>query len=133
MEDIIYAEVVKAALRVLCLEDDKNDVELVLAKMEEEGFLCDLTHVETRADFVAALCKGGFDIIFSDYKLPSFDGISALAVAREKTPDVPFIFVSGAMGEELAIETLKRGATDYVLKQRLSRLVSAIRQALGGA
>lgn len=84
MENIVYAAVVKVSLRVLYLEDDKNDVELVLAKMEEEGFSCDMTHVETRADFVAALCKGGFDIILSDYKLPSFDGISALAVAREE-------------------------------------------------
>ena len=111
MENIVYAAVVKASLRVLYLEDDKDDVELVLAKMEEEGFSCDMTHVETRDDFVAALYKGGFDIILSDYRLPSFDGISALALVREKTSDVPFIFVSGAMGEELAIETLKKGAT----------------------
>ena len=130
MENIVYAALVKASLRVLYLEDDKDDVELVLAKMEEEGFSCDMTHVETQADFTAALDRGGFDIILSDYKLPSFDGISALALVREKTSDVPFIFVSGAMGEELAIETLKKGATDYVLKQRLSRLVPAIRRAL---
>jgi len=120
----------KSSLRVLYLEDEKNDVELVQAKLEEGGFGCDVTHVETRSDFIAALERDVFDIILADYKLPSFDGISALAMAREKTPDVPFIFVSGAMGEELAIETLKKGATDYVLKQRLSRLVPAIRRAL---
>ncbi len=120
----------KSSLRILYLEDDRSDLELVRAKLEDEGLTCDITHVETRAGFTAALDRGIFDIILSDYKLPSFDGISALALAREKTPDVPFIFVSGAMGEELAIETLKKGATDYVLKQRLSRLVPAIRRAL---
>ena len=119
----------KSSLRILCLEDDKNDVELVRAKLEEEGFTSDVTHVETEADFVAALDKGGFDIILADYKLPLFDGISALAMARKRTPDVPFIFVSGVMGEELAIETLRSGATDYVLKQSLSRLGPAIRRA----
>lgn len=120
----------KSSLRILHLEDDKNEVELAQAKLEDEGFTCDVTHVETQADFVAALDKCGFDIILADYKLPSFDGLSALAIAREKTPDVPFIFFSGVMGEELAIETLKTGATDYVLKQRLSQLVPAIRRAL---
>ncbi len=130
MKSINFAKVMKSSFRILYLEDDKNDVELVQAKLEEEGFTCDITHVETQADFVAALDKGGFDIILADYKLPSFDGLSALAIAREKTPDVPFIFVSGVMGEERAIETLQSGATDYVLKQRLSRLGPAIRRAL---
>lgn len=130
MENIIFAKIEKTSLHILYLEDDQNDVELVQAKLEEEGFAFDMTHVETRDDFAAALDKNSFDIVLSDYKLPSFDGISALAVVREKTPDVPFIFVSGAMGEELAIETLKKGATDYVLKQRLSRLGPAIRRAL---
>ncbi len=129
MKNIISAKVIKP-LRILYLEDDKNDVELVQAKLEKEDFISNLTHVETQADFVAALDRGGFDIIIADYKLPSFDGLSALAIAREKTPEVPFIFVSGTMGEELAIETLKNGATDYILKQRLSRLGPAIRRAL---
>jgi PAS domain S-box-containing protein len=118
------------SLRILYLEDDRNDVELVQTRLEEEGFRCDLTHVETRVDFISALEKDAFDIILADYKLPSFDGLSALAIAREKTPDAPFIFVSGAMGEELAIETLKNGATDYVLKQRISRLIPAVQRAL---
>jgi signal transduction histidine kinase len=71
-----------------------------------------------------------FDIILADYMLPSFDGFSALAIAREERPDVPFIFVTGSLGEEVAIESLKRGATDYVLKHRLSRLVAAVNRAL---
>ena len=120
----------KSSLRILYLEDDKNDVELVREKLEEEGFLCDIVHVETKTDFIAAIEKGGFDLILSDYNLPAFDGLSALAIARISTPEIPFLFLSGVMGEELAIETLKNGATDYVLKQRLSRLVPAIQRAL---
>jgi len=119
-----------SSFRILYLEDDKNDVELVQANLREEGFACDVTHVETQADFVSALDRGEFDLILADYKLPAFDGLSALAIAREKTPGVPFIFLSGVMGEELTIETLKNGATDYVLKQRLSRLGPAIHRAL---
>ncbi len=120
----------KPSLRILYLEDDRNDVELVRAALEGEGFGCDVTNVETRTDFIAALEKDAFDIILADYRLPSFDGLSALAIAEEKNPEVPFVFVSGVMGEELAIDTLKSGATDYVLKQRLSRLVPAVKRAL---
>jgi len=119
-----------AELHVLYLEDNKQDVVIAEAKLEDEGYVCHLTHVETQADFVQALDKGGFDVILADYNLPSFDGLSALAIAREKTPDLPFIFLSGVMGEEVAIETLRNGATDYVLKNRLSRLVPAIRRAM---
>jgi signal transduction histidine kinase len=120
----------KSSLRILYLEDDKNDVEFVRAALEGEGFGCDVTNIETRADFIAALERDAFDIILADYRLPSFDGLSALAIAEEKNPEVPFVFVSGVMGEELAIETLKNGATDYVLKQRLSRLIPAVKRAL---
>ena len=69
-------------------------------------------------------------VILADYRLPSFDGLSALAIAQEKCPDVPFIFISGTIGEEFAVETLRRGATDYILKDRLSRLAPAVRRAL---
>lgn len=120
----------KFALRILHLEDDQHDAELVQAMLEEEGIVCDVVLVETRTDFLAALEQGRSDIILADYSLPSFDGLSALLIAQEQWPDIPFIFVSGAMGEELAIETLKSGATDYVLKQRLSRLVPAVHRAL---
>jgi PAS domain S-box-containing protein len=120
----------KFPLRILHLEDDPNDVELVQAMFEAEGVVCDVMHVETRADFLSAIEQGGFDLILTDYALPSFDGLSALKIAHEKCPDIPFIFVSGALGEELAIETLKSGATDYVLKDRLSRLVPSVSRAL---
>lgn len=118
-----------ARLRVLHLEDDPVDSELVRASLEAEGIACDLERLDTRADFFAALDRGGFDIIFADYSLPSFDGLAALEIVREKCPDIPFIFVTGKMGEELAIDSLKSGATDYVLKQRLARLVPAVRRA----
>ncbi|MCJ7604332.1 MAG: ATP-binding protein [Desulfobulbaceae bacterium] len=120
-------------LHILHLEDDFNDAELVKTALEEDGLRFVVACVETKADFVEALAKKEYDIILADYLLPSFDGLSALAIAHEKTPDVPFIFISGVMGEELAIDTLKNGATDYVLKQRLSRLVPAVRRALNEA
>jgi signal transduction histidine kinase len=120
----------KSLLRVLHLEDNPFDAEFVQSTLEEEGIDCDVCRVETRADFIAAIEKGSLDIIFADYALPSFDGLSALAIAADKCPDIPFIFVTGNMGEELAIETLKRGATDYVLKNGLSRLVPSVLRSL---
>jgi two-component system cell cycle sensor histidine kinase/response regulator CckA len=117
-------------LRILHLEDDERDAELARETLQAEGIACDVVRVETSMDFVAALQRGDFDIILADYKLPAFDGFSALAMVKEQCPDVPFIFVTGSMGEETAIDSLKRGATDYVLKDRLSRLVPAVQRAL---
>ncbi|MGH7951224.1 MAG: response regulator [Limisphaerales bacterium] len=120
----------KFPLRVLHLEDDPNDVELVRSTLESENISCATTSVENRADFVGALERGGFDLIIADFSLPQFDGMAALAIAREKIPDLPFILVSGTVGEEQAIESLKSGATDYVLKTRLARLAPAVRRAM---
>ena len=117
-------------IRVLHLEDSESDAELVQALLTEAGMACEFTRVETQAEFAAALEAGGFTLILSDNKLPAYDGLSALAYARGRCPDLPFIYVSGTVGEELAIESLKAGATDYVLKQQLSRLVPAIARAL---
>jgi PAS domain S-box-containing protein len=117
-------------LRILSLEDDPKDVELIQALLEAEKIVCELRRVETRATFVAALEQGKVDVILADYTLPSFDGMSALKLAKQKCPHVPFIFVSGTLGEEVAIEALKVGATDYVLKTRLSRIVPAVQRAL---
>jgi signal transduction histidine kinase len=86
--------------------------------------------VETREAYLEALDQQPPDMILSDYALPSFDGYTALAIAKEKVPNIPFIFVTGTMGEEVAIETLKSGATDYVLKTRLARLGPAVQRAL---
>ena len=121
---------VEPPLRVLSLEDDPRDAELIHAQLEEQGIACNLTRVETQAGFETAIERGNIDIILADYTLPSFDGLSALRLAQEKCPDVPFIFVSGTLGEEVAIEALKVGATDYVLKTRLSRIVPSLQRAL---
>jgi CheY-like chemotaxis protein len=117
-------------LRILLLEDSLLDTELIQELLTASGIDYELRRVETRSDFLRALEQDTFDLILSDYSLPSFDGISALKLAQANCPDVPFIFVSATLGEELAIETLKSGATDYVLKQRLERLVPAVQRAL---
>src|ERR671922_1483821 len=119
-----------SGLRVLHLEDNPDDAELIEARLAAEGIACAMARVDTRAAFLAALEQGGFELILADYALPTFDGLSAFTLARERWPEMPFIFVSGTIGEEVAIEALKQGATDYVLKQRLSRLVPVIRRAL---
>jgi signal transduction histidine kinase len=117
-------------LRILHLEDDAADGDLVKATLVREGIVCDIVRVEALASFTAAAREGQFDIILADFSLPGFDGLSALDIAKAQCPDIPFIFVTGKMGEELAIEALKGGATDYVLKDKLSRLVLAVRRAL---
>src|SRR5437867_4070231 len=123
-------QVAKGVLRVLYLEDDAHDVELMAGWLGDEGIGGDIKNVRTAADFQLALERGEVDLIISDYAIPGFDGLKALSVARRLLPDVPFILFSGTIGEELAIECLKQGATDYVLKQRPQRLVAAIRSAL---
>lgn len=120
----------KGHLRILHLEDDPSDAELIQETLSGEGIGCDVLVVATREEFVAALGSGGIDLVLADFALPCFDGMSALAIVREKHPDLPFVFVSGRLGEEAAIESLKNGATDYVLKNRLSRLVPAVNRAL---
>ena len=117
-------------LRVLHLEDDVRDTELVQATLEGEGIQSELTRVEREQDFLAALKRGDVDLILADYTLPSFDGLSALRIAQQRAPEVPLIFVSGTLGEDVAIEALKTGATDYVLKTRLARLGPAVSRAL---
>ena len=117
-------------LHILILEDVAADAELVERELRKAKIEFSAKRVETREAFLTELKDFIPDLILADYSLPSFDGISALSIAQEACPDVPFVFVSGAIGEELAIETLKKGATDYVLKQRLSRLVPSVRQAL---
>jgi formate hydrogenlyase transcriptional activator len=117
-------------LRILSLEDDPRDAELIQGLLEAEGIACEVTRVDTQPAFQASLEGDSFDLILADYTLPSFDGLSALKFARNAHPDVPFIFVTGTLGEEVAIEALKIGATDYVLKTRLSRLAPSILRAL---
>jgi two-component system, cell cycle sensor histidine kinase and response regulator CckA len=119
-----------SSLRILLLEDDPSDAELVQATLEADQLVCDVNIVKTRAEFLTSLESQQIDLVLADYKLPSFGGLSALKLLLSIRPDLPFIFVSGTFGEESAIEALKIGATDYVLKTRLSKLVPAVRRAL---
>ena len=95
-------------LRILSLEDDPNDAELIQERLQSEGIACELSRVDTQEAFLGALEQGGvdrgIDLILADYTLPSFDGLSALKLAKQVRPGVPFIFVSGTLGEEVAIE-----------------------------
>ncbi|MBI4979375.1 MAG: PAS domain S-box protein [Spirochaetes bacterium] len=115
---------------ILHLEDDAMDMELVRATLDASTLRFNIICVRTRAEYIHALRQGCFDIILADYKIPGYDGMSALRLALECCPDVPFIFVSGVIGEDAAIDALTKGATDYVLKQKLIRLVPALHRAL---
>jgi diguanylate cyclase (GGDEF)-like protein len=117
-------------VRMLCVEDVETDAELVALRLRQDGIQCDSTRVETDEAFVAALRERKYDVILSDFSLPQFDGMSALALASREVPDIPFIFVSGTIGEERAIEALRCGAVDYVLKSNLKRLAPAVTRAL---
>lgn len=117
-------------LQFLILEDNSTDADLILAMLTEGGIVCTAHRVETQDAFVSALKKGQIDMVLADYSLPGFDGIGALELARKLAPDIPFLFVSGTLGEELAIDCMQRGATDYILKHRLGRLVPSVQRAL---
>jgi PAS domain S-box-containing protein len=117
-------------LRILNLEDNPNDAELNEVELAKRWPDCRLVRVCSRDGYIAALVQPDIDVILSDYSMPGFDGQSALALAREKCPQIPFLFVSGTIGEEAAIDALRNGATDYVLKHRLLRLAPAVDRAL---
>jgi signal transduction histidine kinase len=119
-----------ATIRVLVVEDSELDAELVLDELESDGLSVESRRVESEQEFLAALVEFGADIIISDVSMPHFSGYRALDISRERAPDTPFIFVSGTMGEEAAVEAVRRGATDYVLKHNLARLVPSFRRAL---
>jgi len=123
----------EAPLRILHLEDDQNDATLIQNALQSAFGTVKVEVVSTSEEYAHALERGGVDVILSDFSLPAFDGLAALKLAREKLVDVPFILVSGTLGEEAAIESLRSGAMDYVLKHRLSRLVPAVTRALGEA
>ncbi|HKB90856.1 MAG TPA: PAS domain S-box protein, partial [Opitutaceae bacterium] len=117
-------------MRLLHLEDTVNDADLIATVIHATWPNCKIKRVERRAEFLAELSPGDFDIVLSDYTLPDFDGLSALELIRRHHPRKPFIFLSGTIGEERAIEALKLGAFDYVVKDRPARLVSSIQHAL---
>ncbi|MGH8631048.1 MAG: PAS domain S-box protein [Burkholderiales bacterium] len=117
-------------VRILLLEDVASDAELVERELVRAGIACDLRRVESEHEFVRALAGFAPDVILSDFSLPQYDGMAALRLVRSSRPEVPFIFVSGTIGEEAAVEALKQGASDYVLKGNLKRLPSAVRRVL---
>ena len=116
-------------IRILLLEDNRLDADLTRLRLESLRMPVSLQVVETEADFCRALDVGDIDIVLADFMLPAFSGAEALAIVRERSPDLPFVVVSGVLGEEHAVEILKKGATDYVDKQRLQRFVQ--RAAVG--
>ena len=117
-------------VKVLLIEDEPTDAELASRELKRAGIEHVTARVDTRDGFLRSLEAFKPDIVLSDFSMPHFDGLSALDIAREKAPDTPFIFVSGTIGEEVAIESLKRGAADYILKTNLKRLGPAVRRAL---
>jgi signal transduction histidine kinase len=117
-------------LRTLVLEDEPTDAELALMALAEGGFRCAPTVAAGRAAFEAAFAPGRFDLVLADYSLPDYTGLEALAFVRRTDALVPFVLVSGALGEERTVEALRSGATDYVLKHGLARLAPAVRRAL---
>ena len=121
------------AIRILHLEDSARDAELLEAQLTRAGLVSSLTRVDTGAAFEAALATGASDVILVDYNVPGYDGRSAVRYAQQHRPEVPVIVVSGMVGEEAAVECLRLGATDYVLKQRPATLVPAVRRALAEA
>jgi PAS domain S-box-containing protein len=120
-------------LRILLLEDNPDDAELIANELQYSDFEFVLQHVDSPEFYKIALQDFRPDLILSDYDLPLFTGVSALAEAKSKCPDIPFILVTGAVSEEIAIEILTNGARDYVLKNRISRLVPAVKRALAEA
>jgi len=116
-------------LHILHLEDNPADAELVQILLEKE-MPCRITCVKTHRDFVTVLDTDPADVILSDFSMPQFDGLSALETVRLRRCTAPFIFVSGTIGEEMAVDALKQGATDYVLKDRLTRLPNCVQRAV---
>jgi diguanylate cyclase (GGDEF)-like protein/PAS domain S-box-containing protein len=117
-------------IRILHLEDDPFDAELVRGKLKSEGLVCDITWVDSKEVFELVLEQQTVDLVLCDFNLPGYDGMSALMRVHERRPDLPVIVISGTIGEDEAVECLKAGATDYILKQRFQRLGAAVRRAL---
>jgi signal transduction histidine kinase len=122
--------IIKTKLRILMIEDQAHDATLAEHALRDGGFNFSFKRVDTEDDFLIELERFRPSVILSDHGLPAFDGFSALMLTQEKAPDVPFIFVTGSLGEEMAIKALKNGAADFVLKHRLNALPSAVHRAL---
>ncbi len=119
-----------SALRILVVEDNEDDARLTVRQLEQGGLKVTWERVETFAALREALGRGPWDIVLADYKMPSFDGLAALNLVREVDPDLPFILISGTVGEEIAVEAMRAGAHDYLMKDNLTRLVPAVEREL---
>jgi two-component system cell cycle sensor histidine kinase/response regulator CckA len=128
--DPIETAVAAKPLRLLFVEHEQDDVEIALRELEKSKIDFNVETVATREEFARKLCEKAFDIILADYRLPGWTGMDALALIKERGLDIPFVLVTGTLGEELAVECIKQGVTDYVLKAQLARLPMAVRQAL---
>src|SRR3954469_21018047 len=118
------------ALRILLIEDSEDDAELLLRELRRAGYVTSAKRVASAAEVTIALDSERWDLIISDYVMPGFDGLEALALYRERRLDVPFIVVSGHIGEDIAVAAMQAGADDYLMKDRLARLVPAVTRAL---
>ncbi|MGH8022390.1 MAG: PAS domain S-box protein, partial [Limisphaerales bacterium] len=117
-------------MRILHLEDEPDFAELVSTMLAQDAVDANILRVGDKADYEQALGAEKFDLILSDYHLPTFNGLEALAIARKVSPETPFILISGTIGETAAVDSLKAGATDYLLKQKPERLAAAVRRAV---
>lgn len=117
-------------LKVLFVEDVPTDAELAMRSLEKAGLEMQSTRVDTKEAFLGALTNFGPDIVISDYSMPAFDGMSALILAKERDPLLPFVVLTGSMNEDVAVECMKAGASDYVIKEHMARLPFAVREAI---
>jgi two-component system cell cycle sensor histidine kinase/response regulator CckA len=129
LEEVRSSEIT-TPLRALILEHSHRDIELMLFELKESGFRVDHTRVETKEEFRAALAENNFDVVLADYRLPEWSGLDALVELRSTGKDIPFLLVTGTLGEEAAVECIKQGVSDYILKEHLSRLSVALMRAL---
>ncbi|HUC84014.1 MAG TPA: PAS domain S-box protein, partial [Candidatus Acidoferrales bacterium] len=120
-------------MRILHLEDNPADAMLVRDQFANDELAAEVRHVDTREGFISALEEGHWDLVIADYKLPGYNGLDALKRVRKRFPNLPFILMSGTIGEQAAIDSLKAGATDYILKQKRDRLPAAVRRAVAEA
>ena len=127
---MLFCIAVRKEIRILLLEDNEADAELIQFALRQAGLPFSLIRVESEAEFIAQLERHSTDVILLDFSVPGFDGLTALTLAQQSYPDLPSIFVTGTLGEEVVIDMLKSGATDYVLKTHLSRLPAAVERAL---
>ncbi len=117
-------------LRILYLEDNPTDFEMVKANLEDEGILDEMIRVETKEEFVQALTTHYFDVVLTDYALPLFHGLEAIQIAKEKSPDTPVIMITGKLPDEVAVDLIKKGAWDYILKENIFRLISSLNSVM---